>query len=131
MKTMKAIVLAVLGLLVVPVALQAHHGTAGTYDQKKFMKLTGVVKQFRWRNPHCILIVTGKDSEGGEGDYAFEVGSPNSMIRRGLSRETFKVGDRISFDMHPAFANVHVGQPVNSTVLVNDKPIAGMAGGDE
>jgi hypothetical protein len=131
MNSVKATLLAALTLLASPGLLSAHHGTAGTYDQKKVVKLSGVIKEFRWRNPHCTLVVTGKDGSGNEGAFAFEVGSPNSMIRRGLSRETFKVGDTVSFDMHPAFNNPNVGQPVGGTVLVNGKALAGMAGGDE
>jgi hypothetical protein len=123
-------VLAALALLGAP-ALFAHHGTAGTYDQDKVVKVTGVVKEFRWRNPHCILLLSAKDAAGKDITYSFEIGSPGSMVGRGLSRDTFKVGDTVSMDMHPAWGNPYVGQPAGGTFVINGKPVARTPGGDQ
>ena len=131
MKNTKASVLVALALLVSPVSLFAHHGTAGTYDQTKVVKVSGVVKQFLWRNPHCILLLTGKDAAGKEVTYSFEIGSPGSLVGRGFSRDSFKVGDSVALDMHPAFGNPAVGQPATRTFVINGKPVTGVAGGDE
>jgi hypothetical protein len=123
-------VMAALALLSAP-ALLAHHGTAGTYDQNKVVTVSGVVKEFRWRNPHCTLVLAAKDGSGKDITYSFEIGSPGSMVGRGLSRETFKVGDTVSMEMHPAWGNPYVGQPANRTFVINGKPVTGMPGGDQ
>ena len=49
--------------LIAPPAL-AHHGTAGSYDSTKVVKVDGTVKEFRWRNPHSALFIVGKDTTG-------------------------------------------------------------------
>ena len=123
--------LASLALLATPLTLLAHHGTAGTYDQKKLVKVTGVVKEFRWRNPHCALLLTGKDAAGAEVTYSFEIGSPNSLVRRGFNRDAFKVGDTVSLEYHPAFNNPNVGNPESKTFVVNGKPLTGMGESNE
>jgi hypothetical protein len=105
----------------------AHHGTAGSYDQSKLVKIAGIVKEFRFRNPHCALIVVGKDAAGKEVTYSFEVGSPGALVGRGLSRNTFKVGDIIALEMHPAWTNPNSGQPVGRSIVVNGKSVDGIA----
>ncbi len=131
MRKTKVSVLAALALLISPVSMLAHHGTAGTYDQTKVVAVSGVVKEFRWRNPHCALILSAQDASGKELTYSFEIGSPNSLVRRGFSRDSFKVGDTVAIDMHPAFGNPHIGQPATRTFVINGKPVTGIAGGDE
>ena len=43
-----------LGLLAAPVALLAHHGNA-IYDESKAVMVKGVVTDWLWANPHCLL----------------------------------------------------------------------------
>ena len=43
-----------LGVLVAPVALLAHHGSA-IYDESKAVMVKGVVTDWVWANPHCLL----------------------------------------------------------------------------
>lgn len=123
--------LATLMLALVPLSLFAHHGTAGTYDQTQVIRVTGVVKLFRWRNPHCALVLAAKDESGNEVTYAFEIGSPGALNGRGFSRDTFKVGDTVSFDMHPSYNNPHVGQPATRTFIINGVEVSGISGADE
>lgn len=123
--------LALIALCAFPASLPAHHGTAGTYDQDKVVHVTGVVTQFRWRNPHCALILSSKDESGNEVTYAFEIGSPGSLVRRGFSRDSFKVGDEVSLDMHPSFNNPHIGQPATQTFIVNGEAVTGVSGANE
>ena len=42
------------GLLSVPISMQAHHGTTA-YDNAKTLKLQGTVTSFNWVNPHASL----------------------------------------------------------------------------
>ena len=38
---------------------------------------------------------------GSSVEYSIELGSPNTMSRRGWRRTTFKTGDRVSVTMNP------------------------------
>lgn len=109
MKTMKSLSVA-LSLLTFSAPLFAHHGTAGSYDQNKVVTVTGVVKEFRWRNPHCALFIVAKDASGKEELYTLEMGSPNTLVNSGLSRKMIKPGDEVVIKMHPGFANPTSGE---------------------
>lgn len=129
MKRNQSVAVAILALLAAA-ELFAHHGTAGTYDMTKVRKVSGTVKQFYWRNPHCGLVLTGKDESGKEVTYAFEIASPGGLAREGWSKETFKPGDTVTLQMHPAYGNPNVGQPLRATIVLNGKPLPGGDVGD-
>lgn len=117
MKKLKAIGLVALALLVASGSLFAHHGTAGSYDHKKVVTVKGVVKEFRWRNPHSAIFLMGKDTSGAEVTYAIEMSAPASALKRGYTRNTMKPGDEVVMQMYPSFTN-----PVNG-VSVTEAPI--------
>jgi hypothetical protein len=115
--------LAAIGLLLLAGPGIAHHGTAGYYDQSRVVKITGIVKEFRWRNPHSGLFIVSKDAAGKEVVYSLEMGSPNTLARLGMSRNTFKPGDQVVADMHPSFGSPTSGELYSRSVWLNGKPV--------
>jgi hypothetical protein len=104
--------------------LQAHHGTAGSYDQKKLVTIRGIVKEFRWRNPHSSLHLVGKDESGNEVTYTFEMGSPSQMVKIGFTRDTMKPGDEVVIQVHPSFTNPASGESlVPRQIVINGKEV--------
>ena len=80
-----------------PVTL-AHHGTAVSYDQENWVTVTGVVTEFRWRNPHSALFLDVESADGNTINYAIELASPVLMSRSsGWTRATFRPGDLVQF----------------------------------
>jgi hypothetical protein len=85
--------------LALPSAALAHHSFA-MFDSKKELVLDGVVREFQWTNPHGWIQLTV--SENGQAvEYSIELGSQNSLARRGWTRRSLKVGDRIKATVHP------------------------------
>jgi hypothetical protein len=115
--------LTALALLVPCAPLFAHHGTAGSYDQNKVVKVQGVVKEFWWRNPHSALFVDGKDDAGKQATYALEMGSPQTLVKFGYNRTTFKPGDQVVISMHPSFSNPANGELLSGHFWVNGKEL--------
>ena len=77
----------------------AHH-SFGMFDVQKEVTLTGTVREFQWTNPHSWLQL--QVNEGGRTvEYSIELGSPNSMSRRGWRRTTFEPGDKVTVVMNP------------------------------
>src|SRR5579863_7844820 len=113
--------LTALALLVPFAPVFAHHGTAGSYDQTKTLKITGVVKEFRWRNPHSALFVDAKDESGKMVTYALEMGSPQTLVKFGYTRTTFKPGDQLVVQIHPSFTNPTSGEALSRLVVINGK----------
>ena len=86
-----------LGLALVGLAAeaQAHHSFAAVYDQQKPVRVEGIVERLEVRNPHAVLAVTSKESDGTDVVWTFEMGAPRVLERFGLSAAKVKAGDRI------------------------------------
>jgi hypothetical protein len=112
-----------IALLCIGLPAFAHHGTAGSYDQTKVVKIKGTVKEFRWRNPHSALFLVGKDVAGNEVTYSLEMGSPVTLVKYGLTRDSFKVGDEMVVEMHPSFTNPASGEAVSREYVINGKTL--------
>jgi Family of unknown function (DUF6152) len=112
-----------LGLLAAPAALLAHHGSA-IYDETKAVMVKGVVTDWVWANPHCLLDFDVKDDKGNAVHWVAEVSNPPDMVNRGWSRKMFKMGDDVTIWMIVA----KNGEPVGriARIIVNGKTFEGM-----
>ena len=110
--------LIVIGLCASSAALFAHHGSA-IYDTAKKLTLQGVVSDWLWANPHCLLEFDVKDDKGVVVRWNAEVSNPPDMIARGWSRKMFKPGDEITVTLTPAKNGEPIGRIVQ--VVVNGK----------
>jgi hypothetical protein len=96
----KAIVAAVVGAAAFsPLPAFSHHSFA-MFDRSKQVTLTGTVKTFEWTNPHSWLQLDVPGARG-TAEWSIELGSPNTMVRMGWRRTTFKPGDRVTVVIHP------------------------------
>jgi hypothetical protein len=79
----------------------AHHSTA-MFDMQHTVKVTGVVTQFDWTNPHTFIWIDVENHDSGKAEsWGVEGMSPNYLSRNGWTRHTLKVGDRIGMEVHP------------------------------
>ena len=91
MKTFFAAASYVVLLLAVPVV--AHHSFSAEFDANKPFKLTGVVTKVEWQNPHTFFFLDITDPATKKvTSWAFEMGSPNGLMRNGWTRNTLKIG---------------------------------------
>jgi Family of unknown function (DUF6152) len=81
---------------------RAHHSFSSVFDGKKPITLTGSVTKIEWANPHIHLYIDVKDETGHVINWAIEMGSPNMLIRLGLTRDAMKVGDVVTIEGHLA-----------------------------
>jgi hypothetical protein len=109
--------------------LLAHHGTAASYDQTKWVTLKGTVSEFLWRNPHSALFLDVKQANGPVVGYSIEMFSPSLMVKQGYKRTVMKKGDEVEIDVHPSLAGTPSGECLGCRMLVNGKdPANGGAG---
>jgi len=114
-----------LALLRAPQA-QAHHSNVA-FEVTKVVTVTGVVKEFQWRNPHTWLTLTVVDSKGKSVDWAIEGRAPGVLLRAGWTRDSIKPGETITVDMSPAKDGTNTGliarvTKANGTILPNAPP---------
>jgi hypothetical protein len=76
----------------------AHHSFSTEYDANKKVKLTGVVTDVAWTNPHMRVYVDVTDASGKVTNWNLELTSPNSVRRQGWGRNDLKAGDKVIFE---------------------------------
>jgi len=76
----------------------AHHSFAAEYDATKTISVTGEVIRLEWTNPHARVVVAGKDENGVQKEWDFELGPPTTLMRRGWNRNSLKPGTVISVE---------------------------------
>ena len=110
----------------------AHHSFA-MFDFDNTIKFNATVKEFRWTNPHVVLLVEGSPKAGAPPElWSMELTSPGNLTRMGWSRKSFKPGDHIELQFNPlrdgkhggAFkeARLESGQVLSSSVRDIEKP---------
>jgi hypothetical protein len=89
--------IAVLGLLMAAGSGAAHHSTNDIYDESQTVEIRGIVKEWRFVNPHPFLVleVTGPDGQREDWDASFGGSAVAPLARRGYTAETFRAGDEI------------------------------------
>jgi hypothetical protein len=91
---------AAIGLLM-SVPLVAHH-TATTLYTQKTVTLQGIVKTWRWSNPHCLLTFDVKGEDGQVVQWLAETQAPNTVYTEGYRPNSFKPDDEITVTVRPA-----------------------------
>ena len=100
MRTQLCVALAGLGFLAVltvkPVV--AHHAFNAEFDAKRPVKFKGTVTKMVWVNPHAWIYVELKKADGSVEEWMVEAGTPNTLLRRGLTRQSLPIGTEITVD---------------------------------
>jgi len=76
----------------------AHHAFAAEFDAKKPVKLRGTVTKMEWINPHAWVHIDVKKDDGSVDEWMIEAGTPNTLLRRGFTRDSLKPGTEIIVD---------------------------------
>jgi hypothetical protein len=96
---LSAVAVAGVALLASPVRMLAHHAFAAEFDSNKPVHFPdAVVTKVELINPHSWIHVDVKGPDGTLENWAIEAGSPNVLLRRGITRDTLKAGDKIVVD---------------------------------
>jgi hypothetical protein len=106
---------------------QAHHSSA-MFDSSREVEIKGVVKVYKFENPHVNIVVTVKDEKSGDAtDWFVEAASVRGLAMAGWRKSTLKAGDAITIVGRP----LRDGQPGASLVraiLADGTTLAANAG---
>ena len=73
--------------------------SAAEFDSNKPIKFPeAIVTKVMLINPHSWIYVDVKGPDGKVENWAIEAGSPNILMRRGITKDTVKVGQKIVVD---------------------------------
>src|SRR5437667_2832875 len=76
----------------------AHHAFAAESDAKKPIKLRGTVTKMEWINPHAWIHIDVKKPDGSVDEWMIEAGTPNTLLRRGFTKDSLKAGTEVLVD---------------------------------
>jgi cell division FtsZ-interacting protein ZapD len=71
------------------------------------LKFKGTISKMEWTNPHVWLHLDVKNKNGQVETWAFEAGTPNVLFRRGLTKESVKIGMEVTVDGYQAKDGSH------------------------
>jgi hypothetical protein len=80
---------------------QAHHSNSAFYVTK-VITIKGVVKEFKWSNPHVWVILSVDDGKGNKVDWKAEGRPPGILARAGWTPKILQPGETVTIDLSPA-----------------------------
>jgi len=93
----------------------SHHSNVG-FAVETVLTASGVVKEWKWMNPHTWLIMDVEDGKGGKTEWAMEGRAPGVLLRAGWSRSVLKAGDKVTVHYSPSKDGSKVGMIARVTL---------------
>jgi Family of unknown function (DUF6152) len=89
-------------LLLMGAQASAHHAFGGEFDANRPVLLRGKVVKVEWVNPHAWIHVEVTKPDGTKEVWMVEGGSPNSLLRRGVTKTSLPEGTEVVVDGYQA-----------------------------
>ena len=102
MRTTFAVAIAGAAILVAAAPLRAHHAFSAEFDISKPLKLQGTLRKWEMINPHSWFHVDVKMPDGTVVPWLIEGGSPNQLIRLGVTKNTLAMGTEFIIEGYQA-----------------------------
>jgi hypothetical protein len=80
----------------------AHHAFGGEFDPNRPVLLKGPIVKVEWVNPHAWIHLENTEADGSRKVWMVEGGTPNTLLRRGITRDSLKIGTVIVVDGYQA-----------------------------
>ena len=122
-------------LLTAATSASAHHAFSLEFDANQPITLRGTISRIEWINPHAWLHVDVPDENGNVETWRIEAGSPNTLVRRGMTRDSIPEGTEVVVFgyRHRNGSTAANGRDVtlpDGTKLFLSSPRTGAPGGD-
>jgi Family of unknown function (DUF6152) len=92
---------ALVGALAISIGVANAHHSYAAFDTTKEISIKGAVREFKFENPHCNIIITAIGKDGRTTDWYFEAASVRGLVLQGWRKSTLKPGDTVTLVGHP------------------------------
>ncbi len=93
-----AVLLAAAVIVTAAIPVWAHHAFAAEFDANRPALLKGTVTKVEWVNPHAWIHLTVKKTDGTTEEWMVEGGTPNTLFRRGFTKNSLLAGTEVIID---------------------------------
>ena len=83
------------GVLLATAPILGHHAFGGEFDPNKPVLLKGPVTKVEWVNPHAWIHLEVTKPDGTKEEWMVEGGTPNTLFRNGLTKDSVKPGTQV------------------------------------
>ena len=98
MRTKIACVVAGVGVMLAVTPVSTHHAFSAEFDVEKPLLLSGKLVMWEMINPHSWFHLSIEEDDGTVVTWMIEGGSPNELIRNGVTKNTLEIGTELTVE---------------------------------